>query len=259
MALLHGIKRHERSMVSGLATLVLALLSANALAAKDVNESCEADADCDSGHCVTVKDGGKKCSDCDQDKLGSLTSGVDEKCKDFDSGIFGYSALEREFGSRNEVSLVQLNYRAKYVKECLDARSNRENTCWDGGDSGHKTQIDELKKTISYLQGLIDDKSRNNLGYNCEPDKYDDLQEDIDDNCEDVDEDFARYGMDDGKETSCSDLDDLIDESIDCREALEDMADNCFRNGAPAARVKRLADVRDIERIANEKKAKGCK
>ena len=60
MALLQVIKRHERLMLGGLAALVLALLSLDARAAKDVTESCEADADCDSGHCVTVKDGSKK-------------------------------------------------------------------------------------------------------------------------------------------------------------------------------------------------------
>ena len=130
------------------------------------------------------------------------------KCKDFDKGIFGYADLEREFGSKNEVSLIQLNYRAKYVKECLEARSNRENTCWDGGDSGHKTQIEDLKKSTNYLQGLIDDKTRNNLAYNCEPDRFDDSQEDIDDNCKEIDDLFAKYGQKDdpGKEVSCSDI-----------------------------------------------------
>lgn len=239
--------------------LALICMSVEAVAQKSVNESCSADSDCRSGHCVTVRGGDRKCSNCEQSKLDDLTRTVDDKCKDFDSGIFGYSALEREFGSRNEVSLVVLNYRAKYVRECLEARTNRENACWDGGDSGHKTQIEELRKTLNYLQGVIDEKTRYNLGYTCEPDKYEDLQEDIDDECKEVDDLFAKYGRDDGKEVSCSDINGLIDKLIDCREALEDMVDDCFRNGAPGARVKRLEEVREMEKKAREKKEKGCK
>jgi hypothetical protein len=226
---------------------------------KYVNESCSSDSDCRSSHCVNVKGGDRKCSDCEQSKLDDLTRTVDERCKDFDSGIFGYSDLVREFGSKNEVSLVRLNYRARYVRECLDARTNREHTCWNDGDSGHKTQIEELRKTLNYLQGLIDDKTRYNLGYTCEPDRYEDTQEDIDDNCKGVDSLFEKYGMNDGKEVSCSDINELIQKCMECREALADMIDDCFRNGAPSDRVKRLADMRDMEKIAKEKKDKGCK
>lgn len=226
---------------------------------KSVNESCSADSDCRSGHCVTVKGGDRKCSDCDQNKLDDLTRVKESKCENFDRGIFGYNDLKREFDSKNEVSLVKLNYRATYVKECLDARVNREHTCWDDGDSTHRGEIDELRKTLNYLQDLINDKTRNNLGYTCEPDRYEDVQEDIDDNCKEVNSLFEKYGMADGKDVSCSDINNLIDKCGDCREALEDMVNNCFRNGAPSARVKRLEEVRDMEKIAKEKKDKGCK
>ena len=240
-------------------SLALICMSFEAVAQKYVNESCSADSECRSGYCVTTKGGERKCSDCDQTRLENFTRTVDDKCKDIDSGIFGYSDLVRDFGSKNEVSLVVLNYRATYVKACLDARVEREHTCWNDGDSGHRTQIEDLRKALNYLQGLIDEKTRYKLAYNCEPDRFADTQEDIDSNCRDIDDLFARYGMDDGKEVSCSDINNLIEKAIDCREALEYMESNCFRNGAPEARVKRLADVRDMEKIAKAKKDKGCK
>ncbi|HEU4595814.1 MAG TPA: hypothetical protein VFS10_11790 [Pyrinomonadaceae bacterium] len=240
-------------------SLAFICLSVGAVSQKEVNESCAADSECRSGYCVTVKSGERKCSACEQYKLDRLTSAVQDKCKDFDSGIFGYDNLVREFGSKNNVSLVVLNYRAKYVKECLDARSERENTCWNGGDRTHKDEIEKLIKTLRYLQGLIDEKTRNNLAYTCEPDRFEDLQEDIDDNCKEVDSLFEKYGRDDSKEVSCSEINSLIDELIDCREALEDMVEDCFRNGAPEERVKRLNAVREMERKAKEKKEKVCR
>ena len=236
-----------------------------AFAQKSVNEKCEADADCKSGNCVTVKGGERKCCDCKQKVLDDdFTAVVDAKCKDLDSGILGYKDVEREFGSKNEVSQIVLFTRAEYVAACFDARSAREKTCWAGGDPGHQEQLKELDKARNYLQRLLSEKRSQNLAYNCEPDRYEDTQKDIDNNCRDVDALFAKYGANDGQEVACGDMDNLLDKVIDCREALDSMINDCFRSGAPAARNKRLEDVRLMERTAKDtreakKTARLCK
>lgn len=239
-------------------------LSSEALALKDVNESCEADSECQSGHCVTVKvpdeEDQKVCCNCDQDKLAYYTTPVNDNCHNLGKNIFGYNDLP-EPDSKDEVSLIELNYRAKYVKECLGARLSRENECWAGGNPGHKEQIEELKKTTNLLQVLIDEKTSNKLAYNCQRDRFDHIQEDIDHNCKGIDDLFEKYGGKDeaGKEVSCNDIDDLVDKCVDCKEALKDMVDTCFSNGAPDVRAKRLNDVRGMEEIAKEKKESMCK
>jgi hypothetical protein len=219
---------------------------------KDIFEKCETNNDCKSGNCVTLRTGEKKCSKCSQDELNGLTQKVDENCKMWDQGVLGYNDLRNEFGSKNEVSLISLNYRMQACKSCYDARSNREYKCWDGGDAGHKEQLDKLKESMNYLEGLINEKTRNGLGYNCDPEKYQHMVEDINSNCRDIDQLFEKYGHFEEKEGSCRDLEDLIDKCIDCREAWEDLMNNCFRNGASSERVKRFADIKDMEKIAKE-------
>jgi Novel toxin 16 len=219
---------------------------------KEVNDPCEGDKDCKSGNCVTTKSGEKKCSDCDQSKLRSYTEKVDEKCKDWDKGILGYSDLKNQFGSKTEVSLMLLNMRKEACKGCYDARSERENTCWKGGDPGHKKQMEEMVESMRYIDGVMDEKKRYYLAYKCEPGKYEDLVEDITDNCKGLDELFAKYGLNDNKEGSCREIEDLIDKCIDCREAWTDLVYYCFDNSPSAERTKRFNEVKDMEKIAKE-------
>lgn len=244
-------KFHFKS-ISYIVVFLSFIVKVSAQDQKEVLENCETNADCKSGYCVTLRSGEKKCSNCDQSALEGFSSKVDEYCKDLDKGILGYSDLEREFGSKNDVSLILLNYRLESCKKCYDARSERENKCWNGGDGGHKVQLEELKKSMNYLEGIINEKTRYKLAYNCEVDKFEDLEEDIQDNCEGLDDLFAKYGLNDNKEGPCSEIKNLIDKCIDCREAWEDMMSNCFRNGASDARVKRLNEVQDMEKIAKE-------
>lgn len=219
---------------------------------KDVNEKCEVNGDCKSGNCVTVKDGGKVCSDCTQDQLNGFTAVVDEKCKQWDKGILGYSDLVNEFNSKNEVSLVILNVRMEACKACYTARSDREHACWKGGDPGHIKQMDEMKKSMNYLDGLMNEKMRNKLAYNCGPDVFDHTQHDIDENCKDLDNLFEKYGHDDDKQVDCGEISKLLDKCIDCREAWKSMIDECFKNGASDQRMKRYNEVLDMEKITKE-------
>ena len=238
---------------SFLAVLVcLFVLNTFAYAQKEVLADCESDSDCKSGNCVTLRSGDKKCSNCDQDDLDDYTSVVDNYCKDLDKGLLGYSDLEKEFGSKNEVSLQILHYRHKTCKDCYDARSKRENTCWNGGDDGHKKQMEELVKSMNYLERMISDKSSAKLAYSCEPATFDDIEEDMNENCKELDALFEKYGINNNQEGDCGEIEDLIDQCIDCREAWEYMISNCFKNGASDVRMKRLAEIQDMEKIAKE-------
>lgn len=219
---------------------------------KDIFEKCETNNECKTGYCVTLRTGEKKCCKCDQSKLDDMTRKVDENCKMWDKGVLGYSDLKNEFGSKNELSLINLNYRMDACKSCYTARSNREYDCWGGGDQAHKDELEKLKISMNYLEGVINEKTRYYLAYNCDPEKYEHTQDDINSNCRDIDQLFAKYGLFEEKEGSCSELTNLIDKCIDCREAWEDMMNNCFRNGASSERTKRFNEVKDMEKISKE-------
>lgn len=231
---------------------------------KRVNETCTNDADCESGYCVKTRDGDYKCSKCDQSTLDRLTDAVEDKCKNKPKGTFAYADLKSEFGSSNEVSLIDLKSRQEACRECLAARVEREGKCWEGGDSGHKRQIDDLKDALNYLDGLINEKTRNKLAYYCDESRYQSYKSTMEYKCRDVTSHFEKYGLYDEKEVYCRDIESLIDQCEDCRDALEDLLSDCFKDGLPEKLDKLYKDVKDMESISKEtlskKKDKGlCK
>ncbi len=222
---------------------------------KSVNEPCSGDSDCKSGHCVTVrtKDGEKKlCCDCDKSKLDGYTDKVNEKCKQVEAGEAKITDIKDAIGKNKEVYLVVLNQKLEYWKGCYIARYEREKTCWDYGDDAHKDKLKEANDAQDYITRLIDEKKRDGYGINCDENEFENIQDDIDDNCKGIDELFAKYGLNDKKEGSCRDLEDLIDKCIDCREAWVNIVNTCFRFGVSNERKKRLEEVKDMEKIAKE-------
>jgi hypothetical protein len=44
---------------------------------------------------------------------------------------------------------AELQLRIDAANAEINARAERENTCWDGGDSGHQQQITDIGKRIN--------------------------------------------------------------------------------------------------------------
>jgi len=193
-----------------------------------------------------------KCCDCDQGKLDTYTAIKKEKCDNKSKGDLAYSDLIREFSKENELSLQRLNERRDMCRECLEARLNRENTCWDGGDATHRDEIEKMKTATGYLDDIIDYQKRNKLGYSCSEDTYERAVDEIEDECDEVDGLFKRYVYDNPSDVYCSDIQKVIDECEDCREAWEDLKDDCYRDGMTEKREKRFAEVKTMENLAKE-------
>jgi hypothetical protein len=233
-----------------LATGIVSL--AQAQSKKDINQSCSDDKECESGHCVKTEDGEWKCCDCDQEKLDRLTAVKHDKCDNKSKGDLAYSDLTREFTKENELSLQRLNERRDMCRECLAARLDRENTCWDGGDPTHKDEIEKMKTATRYLDDVIDYQQRNKLGYSCSKDRYEDLVEEIDDECDEVDALFKRYVYDNPSDVYCSDIQKVLDECEDCREAWDNLKGDCYGDGMSDKRQKRFEEVKTMETLAKE-------
>jgi RHS repeat-associated protein len=69
--------------------------------------------------------------DCTQDKLDELTRAKDEACKSVRSCVQGDTPEE-------------IRGKIAQARKCLHARRLRENTCFRGGDQGHRDQMEQL-------------------------------------------------------------------------------------------------------------------
>jgi hypothetical protein len=222
---------------------------------KNIGEVCESDADCGSKYCVTVtvrNETKKICCNCDQNQLNGYTEKVTQYCKNQQGGMLAYADLKTEFGSKNELSLVMLNVRRTACADCLKARNDRESACFNGGDDEHKGEIQNMKDAIDYIDGIINEKKRNKLAYYCDDYTFENALEDVEDNCKDLNSLFEKYGIDNSNDVYCSDIANLVDKCIDCREAYEYLVNNCFRDGLSDERSKRFQEVKDMEKISKE-------
>lgn len=253
--------KYNKIIISSLFLFQLLCINVYAQGSKQINENCANDADCASGlYCVTVTiDGNKttRCSKCNQSSLDSYTAEVDAKCKNRGKGMLAFSDLKSEFGSKNEVSLMELKSRQEACKECLYARTKREGECWNGGDAGHLTQINDLKDAINYLDGLINEKTRNKLAYYCDDSNYDSYKSKVQDECKDVKSLFDKYGSYKAEQRDCREIESLIADCKSCKEALDNFKYYCFKDGLPEKLLRDLGfivykDVEDMITISTE-------
>lgn len=213
---------------------VIALaLSATAAAAPRVNEECNQGL-CDSGlFCVETRGGKKKCAACDQSKLNSLTSNVDTYCKAFGSGWTpetspDYQAALAEDG---RVLVDVFDPMLESAKKCKEAREYRENQCWNGGDSEHKSAIEDIGKSIDRISAhksrMISDRR---VYYGSKSDYQSKLSTFTakcvrDANFPDINQklDIANNDQDKKNKVDCSDLEKLSNTSERCFDAAKDL------------------------------------
>lgn len=133
--------------------LSLSWTPADVTSQKRVNEACD-QLPCESGlYCVQTRDGKKKCAECDQSKLDSLTRSVDTYCKAFESGWTPGSSVEYAAAVADDgrVLVDVFDTMIEGAKKCKEAREYRENQCWDGGDSEHKDAIKQVSDSIDRI------------------------------------------------------------------------------------------------------------
>jgi len=134
---------------------------------KKVNETCD-QIGCEPGlFCVQTRDGKKKCATCDQSKLDSLTSNVDNSCKAFDKGWTPASSdqYQAALGDDGRVLVDVFDAMLENAKKCKTAREYRESQCWNNGDADHKDAIRQVSDSIDRISAHKDQMIRDRRVY----------------------------------------------------------------------------------------------
>lgn len=230
----------------------MALTTASLAQTKRVPEECSADAECEAGNCVQLKEESKKvCLYCRQGDYDSYWSNVQSNCKNLDE-IARYSDLKSELqkhaNNKGEWSLPYLYNRRELNANCLTARSTRENSCWkDAVDDEHQEQIDHLKAALNAIDSLISDSIRNGKAYKVDRATFDDLTEDEEDNCEDLADDFEWLSdIEEGEPADCDEIASVVDRAQDCREVRKSIVD-VLQDRASSERMEALKEAEAAE------------
>jgi hypothetical protein len=236
----------------GLMVTLFCSLSITALAQKKVPEECSSNEECETGNCVQLKEEGKAvCLYCPQSDYDNFWSNVQDKCKGLDE-IGKYSDLKSELqksaNRRDEFSLPFLYNRRDLNRDCLTARSTRENSCWkDRIDDGHKRQIDDLTEALNAAEGLINESIRNGKAYKVDREHFDHLMEDEEQNCKDLHKDFEWLSnIKEDEQVDCTELSSVANRAHDCREVRSSIVD-VFQDHASSERTDAMKEAAAAE------------
>lgn len=246
--------RHgKRTGVFILVTLCGALSTASLAQNKRVPEQCDKDTDCEKGNCVQLKDEnrGNVCLYCGQNDYDSYWSDVQNKCKELDEITHSTdleSELRKSANRRGEFSLPWLFYRRDLNRDCMAARTKREESCWkDETDSDHRKQIDEAKRVANAADRLIDESIRNGKAYKVDREHFDHLTEDEEHSCGDLHKDFDWLSeIKEDEKADCSEISSVADRAHDCREVRMSIVD-VFQDRASEERTNALKEAQAAE------------
>lgn len=216
--------------------LSLSWTSADVPNQKRVNETCD-QLPCESGlYCIDTRDGKKKCAQCDQSKLDSLTRDVDTYCKAFDKGWTPGSSDEYQAALADDGRVLVDVYdkMLENAKKCKEAREYRENQCWGGGDSDHKDAIrqvvDSIDRIAAHKNQMISDR-RVYYGYQSTyKSKLSTFQSKCDLNFPDINQKLGIMNSDLEKDNkvNCSDIEKYGDDCERCFNEAKDLLNDGF-------------------------------
>lgn len=224
-----------------ISTIALFLIISNGKAQlAKVNESCK-EMPCESNlHCLTLKNGDKKCATCDQSTLNSLTGYVDDYCKGFEVGWTPGASQEFQdvVAKDGRVWVDIFDIMLEKAKKCKQARVDREDRCWEDGDDEHKRAINEVGESITRMSDhkrrQIDDKRV----YYCSESTYESRLSTYDSKCGinfiDINQklDIMNNSMKEGKKVDCDDIEDYGENCEYCLEAVKNLLYDGFRNNS---------------------------
>src|SRR5882762_11762904 len=121
-----------RAVLCGVGLTVVA--TAYAGGSKRTAESCSSDDECSRSHCHTKEDGNKVCVDCSSSKISDLRGQIKTYCKN----AVDYPRKCDVIPRTEEASEIFFKIRIENSDKCSAARKDENNSCWDGGNQGHK-------------------------------------------------------------------------------------------------------------------------
>lgn len=157
------------------------------LSAQSVGENCD-NGKCDNGlHCVEAYNTDTKrtedfCSSCTQSELNSKTNLVTDKCKWYQGkpGQGWYPKKNPTYlkyvsdadPNQDRAAVEAFDELLEESKECEEAREDRDNDCWGGGDAGHIAQRKAVKAMNTSIGELKRDAINNKEVYYCSKSTY---------------------------------------------------------------------------------------
>jgi hypothetical protein len=122
------------------------------------------------------------------------------------------------------------------AKKCKQARQDRENTCWNGGDDKHKGVITEVARGIDNLSDHKYKMISARRVFYCSKDTYvgrlRTFNSKADLNFPDIDQKLSIMEKDvnDGKKVNCSDIEKYSNDCERCVDASKDLLGDGFSN-----------------------------
>ena len=216
------------------------------LSAQKVGEECDK-GKCDSGlYCVDVKIKGvmkKLCSECNQTKLNGKTKIVGAKCKWMENGQGWYpdknplylKAISKADNEQDRVPITIFDDLLEKVKECREAREDRDDECWDGGNKGHIEASEGVRKMAKNIADLKGEAVAERAVFYSSKSTYESAMRDyiskcrslnfskIEDALEDMERDYKS-----GKEIDCDDLEKFMEDCEGCVSEAKSLIQYAF-------------------------------
>jgi hypothetical protein len=202
---------------------------------KKVNEMCNV-TPCEEGlHCVDTKEG-QKCSTCDQSRLDELSTEKSNACKAFGEGSYPKTSpdFQNSLVVDGRVAVDVFDVMLEGEKKCKEARINRENACWNGGDAGHKKQFDQLETIIENISKTKKEMIEGREVYYCSKSTYESrlntFRSKSNLNFSEIQEKIGTAENDvlGGKKIDCSDIESRGNDCERCADAAKDLLSDGF-------------------------------
>ncbi len=194
---------------------------------------------CESGlYCVDA-DGEKKCSACDQNTLNTFTKEVDNRCVTFENGWTPKNSKEYadNLALDGRVCIDAFDKMLENAKKCREARTNREKTCWDGGDAGHIKAINQMSESIVNVSETKKDMIDSRKVYFCPKDPYEGYLKTFTSKCNIDFSDINQKNLikmnedqNNGIKVNCSDIEKNSNDCERCFEAAKDLLEYGFHD-----------------------------
>ena len=225
---------------------LICLLLTNAMAQKEVNQSCTNDDECKSKICLKLRDGHtKKCGTCEQEVFDDLAPKVDENCKSIGQGWTPRGSTKYQESKADDGRVYYNIFEDLLVKaeDCRNARLKLMKECFGGGDDKHKKELGYVEDAIENVFKQAKNHSNAKNYYYCSKSDYNNKLRSFRDKCPRVfGEDRNKFAEIDqdlniknneliaGKKVDCDRIEDYMEDCEECFEAAEELLDDGFEN-----------------------------
>ncbi len=190
---------------------------------KRTSEACANDGECSKGHCYTKKDGNKVCVDCSPDKISRARELTDKYCK----SATEYPRKCDNIARTEEAPENYFKIRIENGDKCVEVRKDENSSCWDGGDSGHREQVDDAERGRKNCYDELNTRNGNGGIYTCSESTYASESSAVTSACQAWGKGCEQWSKDD-KVVDCREIDDAMKKTDACVVAVERLDSDCL-------------------------------